>query len=148
MGTWCADSSPGTSAEPPISDRLRELVDAYLDETVAAADLAELEGLLRTDAAAHGYFARYARTHTDLALEVASRAAAARTLAGIPRPAAPGGPPAARTLTPRSARWVAAASLLLGVSIGGGAVGLLAAPARPGAGNWGIPATGPCAAGW
>lgn len=120
-------------ADPQISDRLRELVDSYLDGTIATAELAELEGLLRADGAARGYFARYSQTNTDIALEVASRAAAERALARIPEsPAVPGGPRVARTLTPRSARWVAAASLLLGMSIGGGAVGLLASPTRSG----------------
>ncbi len=116
----------------PISDRLRALVDSYLGGTITVAELSELEGLLRADAAARAYFARYAQTHTDLALELASRGAAERAVAQIPEPAAERAPhPAQRATSSRSVRLLVAAALLVGMSIGGGVVGLFAAPARP-----------------
>jgi len=117
------------SDDPTISDRLRALVDAYLDGTIDTADLTELELLLRADGAARAYFARYAQTHTDLALEVASRTAAERALARLPEPAAPC--QVHRAPSARSVRLLVAASLLLGMSIGGGVVGLSAAQTQP-----------------
>jgi len=121
------------SDDPTISDRLRDLVDAYLDGTIDTADLAELESLLRADGAARAYFVRYAHTHTDLALEVAARAATERALARLPEPSAERAAPrsAGRARSARSVRWLVAASLLLGMSVGGGVVGLFAAPAQP-----------------
>ena len=117
------------------SARLRDLIDAYLDGTVSAADVAELEALLRADAGARAHFARYAQTHTDLALDLAASAAADRALAALPGPAAepvtPRSPGPGRTWAARSVRLLVAASLVLGLSVGGGVVGLIAAQTGP-----------------
>jgi hypothetical protein len=117
------------------SARLRDLIDAYLDGTVTGADLAELEALLRADAEARAYFARYAQAHTDLALDLAASAAADRALASLPGPAAepvtPRSPVPARTWAARSVRLLVAASLAIGLSVGGGVVGLIAAQTGP-----------------
>jgi hypothetical protein len=111
--------------EPAISDRFRDLVDAYLDGTMGTDALAELESHLREDPAARDYFARYAKTHTDLALEIASRTAAERAIAQLAEPSALR--PAHQCLLVRSTGWRVVASLLLGVFLGGGVVGLFAA---------------------
>lgn len=116
----------------PISDRLRELVDSYLGGTISVVELAELEGALRADEAARAYFVRYAQTYTGLAFELAARGAAERALARVPEPLAERAPrPAQRPTSALSVRFLAAAALLLGISIGGGVVGLFAAAAQP-----------------
>jgi RNA polymerase sigma-70 factor (ECF subfamily) len=46
-----------------ITDRVRQLIDAYLDDRINVAELEELESLLRRDEAVRRYFARYAYTH-------------------------------------------------------------------------------------
>jgi len=114
-----------------ISDRLRDLVDSYLDGTIGEPELRELEALLVSDEAARRYFARYALTHTDLAMEVAARVAAERAVASIPEPSVerPLSRTPAAVRLPRSARWLVAASLLVGMSVGGGVVGLIAVQA-------------------
>jgi hypothetical protein len=117
---------------PPTPGRLRDLVDAYLDGALDAAGLAELEALLLADAGARADFALYAQAHTDLAFEVAARAAAERALAGVPAPPVVPEHAALQRAAgrpPRSAGWLVAASLLVGLCVGGGVVGLLAAPA-------------------
>lgn len=111
--------------EPTVSDRFRELVDAYLDGTIDTNSLAELESGLREGAAARDYFARYAQTHTDLALEIASREAAERAIAQLPEPSTLR--PAHQGSLVRSMWWWVVASLLLGAFLGGSVVGLFAA---------------------
>lgn len=114
-----------------VPDRLRDLADAYLDGALDGDGLGELEGLLAADEAARRYFARCSLMHTDLAMEVAARVAAERAVASLPGPpvesAAPRPPAAPRSA--RSSRWLVAASLLVGMSVGGGVVGLFAAQA-------------------
>ncbi|CAN5438259.1 hypothetical protein BH11PLA2_BH11PLA2_44200 [soil metagenome] len=115
--------------EPTFSDRFRELVDAYLDGIIDVAQLEQLESLLREDDSARAFFAKYAQTHTDIAMEVASRTATERVLARIAVPALPLS--SYQVSSGRSVRLLFAASLLLGITIGGGVVGLFAAQSQP-----------------
>jgi len=115
--------------EQTLSIRFRELVDEYIDGTIRTAQLEELESLLRTDDAARAFFARYAQTDADVAMEVASRTATERALARLPVPFAPRR--SHRVPSGRSARLLFAASLLLGIMIGGGVVGVFAAQSHP-----------------
>ena len=115
--------------EPTISDHVRELVDAYLDGTIDTTKLEELDSVLRVNDAVRAFFARYALTHTDLAMEIASRTATERALARLPVSAAPRS--SDRIRSSRSVRLLFAASLLLGITIGGGVVGLFAAQSHP-----------------
>jgi hypothetical protein len=112
-----------------IPDELRTRIDAYLEGTIGAAELAELEATLRSDESARGFFARYSQTHTDLALELAARSAGERALRGIePLPEATVAEPKKRSSITLPLRWLIAASLVFGMVIGGGVVGLLASP--------------------
>jgi len=115
-----------------VSDRLRDLVDAYLEGTIVEPALQELEESLKKDASARRYFARYSQTHTDLALEHAARNAGERALSQIvERPAEPSVIPMRRLAFRPSTRWHVAASLIVGMVLGGGRVGLLASPTTP-----------------
>src|SRR3954470_9165599 len=105
----------------PVSEPVRDLIDAYLDGTIDIVQLAELEGCLRTDETARLYFARYAQTHTDLALEFAARSAGDRALRRIEDFPIPQDTPSERSLSVRpSVRWLVAASLVFGMAVGGG----------------------------
>jgi hypothetical protein len=104
-----------------LSDRLKDLTDDYLDGLLDEARTAELEALLRADAAARAYFVRYARLHTDLHLDVRARRAGERVLSRIER-LTPAGPAPRRRLLPRSRfrprALAAAAALLLAAGAG------------------------------
>ena len=116
----------------PVSDRLRNLIDAYLDGSMDEPGLQELEDALKTDASARRYFARYSQTHTDLALELAARNAGERALSQIvDPPAKPVVLPSRQYGSRPSFRWMMAASLIFGMVLGGGVVGLLASTATP-----------------
>ena len=116
----------------PLSDRLRNLIDAYLDGSLDEPGLRELEDALKTDTSARRYFARYSQTHTDLALELAARNAGERALSQIVElPTEPVVLPFRRYGSRPSFRWMMAASLILGMVLGGGVVGLLASTATP-----------------
>jgi hypothetical protein len=66
-----------------LPDRLRDLLEDYLDGVLDEAGLEELEAYLLADERARQYFVRYARLHTDLHLEVRARGAGARALQRI-----------------------------------------------------------------
>lgn len=117
----------------PLTERARDLIDRYIDSTIEPAELSELELLLRDDAEARGYFASYVQLHTDTGFEVAARAAEAKAMAQIDEQTGPAlltRPVAKRATKVFPLRWMVAASLIMGMLIGGGMVGLLAAPAR------------------
>lgn len=61
----------------------RELIDEYVDGTITAERLGELEKLLAADAELRKYFLRYCGLHTDLGLHVKSATAADRVLNAI-----------------------------------------------------------------
>ena len=110
-----------------VSDRLRDLVDAYLEGTIVEPALQELEESLKSDALARRYFARYSQTHTDLTLEHAARNAGEKALGQIAElPAEPAVIPMHRLAFRPPTRWLVAASLIVGMVLGGGVVGLLA----------------------
>src|SRR5439155_3713549 len=56
------------------------LIDDYLNDTLNDSGITELEQALRDHPEALRYFARYARLHTDLHLEVRSHRLSARVL--------------------------------------------------------------------
>jgi hypothetical protein len=58
-----------------LPQRVRDLIEDYLDGGPDEAGLRELEEYLQADAAARHYFVRYARLHTDLYLEVRAQQA-------------------------------------------------------------------------
>lgn len=63
-----------------LSDRLRDLIDDYLDGRLDEAQTQELDALLCADAGARHYLIRFARLHTDLYLESRAQQAGARAL--------------------------------------------------------------------
>lgn len=77
----------------------RELIDEYVEGTITAERLAQLEALLAGDAGLREYFLRYCGLNTDLGLHVKSVTATERVLSAI-QPAAPPQPAQTR------ARWL------------------------------------------
>ena len=53
-----------------VSHRLRALVEAYCCDSIAPADLKELDSLLRQDPQARQFFAAYCRMHSELLLSI------------------------------------------------------------------------------
>jgi len=116
----------------PLPDRLRLLIETYLDGTIDDIDLRELEDQLKSETSARGYFARYSQMHTDLALEFAARNVGERALSKIDEiPLDSASKASRRNILRPSVRWLVAASSAIGMVIGGGVVGLLASPAGP-----------------
>jgi tetratricopeptide (TPR) repeat protein len=68
---------------PELPEDLNNLFDDYLDGTLDAARLRELEDRLRADPEARGLFVRYCRMDTDLHLEGCARQAGQRALLTI-----------------------------------------------------------------
>jgi hypothetical protein len=129
-----------------LPDRLRDIVEDYLDGVLDEGGLEELEAYLRADERARQYFVRYARLHTDLHLEVRARGAGARALQCIEGlsadhckignlPAAAGAGPGAdgarrrRVLTPT--RLGIAAGLVVAIAAGWWLVQEVEGPNRP-----------------
>lgn len=79
-----------------MTDRLRDLADAYLEDTLSPEGLAELETLLREDAEARAAFVRYARLDLELFMQSRAEAAGERALrlALDEHPLPPAAPPA------------------------------------------------------
>jgi len=118
---------------PPLTERARDLIDRYIDSTIDASELSELEQLLREDDEVRSYFAAYMQLHTDTGFELAARASEAKVLARLDEQTDQASPPRIyykSTSTRLALRSMVAASLILGMLIGGGMVGLLAAQDR------------------
>lgn len=97
----------------PDRDTLVGLIDDYLSGRIDDFRLAALEDRLRTDPAARDAFARYARLHTDLHLELRARQASERVLEAIAREPIPMTSP--RTYRRRGLALAVAAGLLVAV---------------------------------
>jgi hypothetical protein len=69
----------------PMPERLRELIDDYLDGLLDETRTRELEERLTADVDWRRYFVRYARLHTDLHLEARAREATERVIDRIER---------------------------------------------------------------
>jgi ferric-dicitrate binding protein FerR (iron transport regulator) len=102
----------------PVSEHVKDLIDAYLGGSLDENQLAELDQCLRADEAARRYFVRYARLETDLHLEVRAQQAGTRAMARIEGQSA-AGRPARRARRRLAARLVAAAAAVV-LLVGGG----------------------------
>jgi hypothetical protein len=98
----------------PMPDRLKELIDHYLDGLLDEARTRELEDRLAENADWRRYFVRYARLHTDLHLEARARQATERVidrieqslLSEMARDSARTRGEASLLPAPRSASWI------------------------------------------
>lgn len=115
-----------------IPERVRALIDDYLNGVLTEAQTRELEESLRQDGQALRYFARYARLHTDLHLEVRSHQLSARVLEQIRQidDATPSHPASAPCLAAGAGRRRHSRPLVLALL--GSAAGLLLAVAAAG----------------
>ncbi len=87
-----------------ISEPLRNLIDDYLSGLLDEAGTAELDRSLREDPAGLRYFARYARMHTDLHLELRSHQLSSRVLEQIEMQSAAGGLSTSKFAAPKHGR--------------------------------------------
>lgn len=74
---------PDPTDPSSVSPALRELIAAYLDDTITPAQLTELEAALRADRNARVYFAAFARHDRALRMEIHVRGQAEQVLARI-----------------------------------------------------------------
>jgi hypothetical protein len=89
------------NGQEPVSDRLQDLIDDYLEGLLDEPQVRELERCLSADAGLRRHFVRYAWLHTDLHLEARAHEATERVIAQIEK-SLEGAPPALAAASARA----------------------------------------------